>query len=607
MPRRPRLVTALSVSFSLLLACGAAPPPAPAPRPPPAPPPETIIPPPPPPPQVPADATFRQLAASFLAGYLAHEPQQATQLGDHRFDGKWPDLTAQGEADVRRFLGDAKVALAAIPKDSLDDENQVDARILATQIDRAFFYLDEVRQAETDPVYYTTVLGDGLDPLVTRGFAPVRERMTSLRARLLGVPAVVAAARARLGSPPLVYTQTAIERVSGLVKLCEHGLVDPLSAVPDMRQDVESAAQTAAASLRELEVFLQKEVLPRSNGSFRMGPARFEKILHYELGDDDIKPFELVEDARRTMDRAFFEMVDTSRELWPTLMGGPVPKTESDADKRAMVRRVLTRLADDATGPKTILADATRALGDATSFVKDHDLVRVPTEPCKVIEMPEYKRGVSIAYCESSGPLEKTQETFYAISPAPRSWSARRARSFYREYNHSMLLDLTVHEAMPGHYLQAMHANTFSSDVRTVFSNGAFVEGWAVYGEWLMAKYGFGGAKTRMQRLKMLLRVCDNVLLDYLIHAGTMDEKEAMAMMADQGFQEEGEASAKWNRARLTSGQLSTYFYGYRELMKLRDAAEKTPGFQERAYNDRLLSHGSPPIRDLRRLLGRPR
>jgi uncharacterized protein (DUF885 family) len=305
------------------------------------------------------------------------------------------------------------------------------------------------------------------------------------------------------------------------------------------------------------------------------------------------------------MDRAFFEMVDTAHELWPTLMGGPAPKAESDAEKRAMVRRVLTKLGDDATGPKTILADATKALEDATRFVQGHDLVRVPTEPCKVIEMPEYKRGVSIAYCESSGPLEKTQETFYAISPAPRSWSARRAQSFYREYNHSMLLDLTVHEAMPGHYLQAMHANTFKSDVRTVFSNGAFVEGWAVYGEWLMARYGFGGPKTRMQRLKMLLRVCDNVLLDYLIHAGTMDEKEALAMMADQGFQEEGEASAKWNRARLTSGQLSTYFYGYRELMKLREAAEKTPGFQERTYSDRLLSHGSPPIRDLAWLLAR--
>ena len=155
-----------------------------------------------------------------------------------------------------------------------------------------------------------------------------------------------------------------------------------------------------------------------------------------------------------------------------------------------------------------------------------------------------------------------------------------------------MLNDLTVHEAMPGHYLQAMHANAFHSDVRTVFSNGAFVEGWAVYGEWLMAKNGFGGPKTRMQRLKMFLRVCANVLLDHGIHAGAMDEKEAMALMTEQAFQEDAEAAAKWNRARLTFGQLSTYFYGFREFMKLREGAEKRPSFHEKAYHDRLLASG---------------
>ncbi len=587
-----------------LAACAAAPPPPPAaatvsPVPPPAP-----VPPPPPPPEVPANATFRAVASRFLNGYLAQLPQQATQLGEHRFDDRWPDLSADGEAKLRRFLEDARQDLAAVPRDGLDDENQVDARILGTQIDRLLFNMGEIRPAENDPVAYTNTLSDGLDPLVTRAFAPVPVRMTSLRARLLGVPAVVAAARARLKNPPLIYTETAIDQVAGLVALCEHGVDDPLSVVPDQRADVLAAAHTAAASLRELQKFFVEELLPRSNGSFRMGPARFEKILRYELGDD-VKPFELVEDARKTMDRAFYEMVETARELWPTLLGGTAPAADTNVQQRALVRRVLAKLGDDATAPRTILADATRDLADATSFVRAHDLVRVPSEPCKVIEMPEYKRGFSIAYCEASGPLEKIQETFYAISPAPRRWSPRRVTSFYREYNQSMLIDLTVHEAMPGHYLQAMHANAFRSEVRTVFTNGAFVEGWAVYGEWLMARYGFGGPKARMQRLKMLLRVCENVLLDYFIHAGTMDEKEALDSMAEQAFQEEGEASGKWNRARLSSGQLSTYFYGYRELMKLRDEAEKTPGFQERSYNERLLSHGAPPIAQLRWLLAR--
>jgi uncharacterized protein (DUF885 family) len=266
---------------------------------------------------------------------------------------------------------------------------------------------------------------------------------------------------------------------------------------------------------------------------------------------------------------------------------------------------VLTKLADDATDPKSILAEATKLLAEATSFVREHDLVGVPDEPCRVIEMPEYRRGVAIAYCDASGPLERKQETFFAIAPAPRTWSAKRAASFYREYNRSMLVDLTVHEAMPGHYLQAMHANAFHSDVRTVFQNGAFVEGWANYGEWLMAKHGFGGPKARMQRLKMLLRVATNVLLDHGIHAGTLEEKEALAMMTVGAFQEEGEAVAKWTRARLTSGQLSTYFYGYREFMRLREATSTRPGFRAREYNDGLIDSGAPPMRDLRWLLER--
>jgi uncharacterized protein (DUF885 family) len=305
------------------------------------------------------------------------------------------------------------------------------------------------------------------------------------------------------------------------------------------------------------------------------------------------------------MDRTLAEMVDVATELWPSLEHDPVPPAHSPQGRRALVRRILARLGDDAEDPKTIVADASKALADATSFVQAHDLVSVPADPIKVIEMPEYKRGVAVAYCDSSGPLEKTQETFYAISPAPKSWPARRIASFYREYNKSMLQDLTAHEAMPGHYLQAMHADAFHSAVRSVFQDGAYVEGWAVYGEWLMAHDGFGGPRVRMQRLKMLLRVCANTILDNGIHAGTMEEKDALALMTDDAFQEDGEAVGKWNRARLSSGQLSTYFYGYREFRKLRDAAEKARDFHEHAFHDRLLAFGAPTMRELRWLLAR--
>jgi len=570
--------------------------------------------PPPPPPQVvssvpttappSADATFTTLTNDFLDGYLALEPVFATTLGDHRHDDRWPDESAAGTARLRAFLVEQRARVAATPIASMNLQNQVDARILLDQIDGQLFSLDELKPEENNPVLYTTLVGDGLDPLLTHTFAPIEERLHSVRARLVGIPALVTDAKARLGHPPRVHTETAIEQVKGLVALCDHGIFDAAAAAPALRADVDAPAKAAAAALTDFQTFLEHDILPRSTGSFRAGPERFTKVLRYAL-HDDVSPDQLVLDARAEMDRTLSEMVLVARELWPRLERGPVPATHTKAEERSLVRTVLTRLADDATDSNTILQDATTTLTDATRFVADHDLVGVPSDPCRVIEMPEYRRGVTIAYCDSTGPLEKTPETVYAIAPAPSSWPAKRAASFYREYNHSMLVDLTVHEAMPGHYLQAMHRSSFRSPVRAIFEDGAFVEGWAVYGEWLMAKYGFGGAKTHMQRLKMLLRVAANTLLDHGIHAGQMTEKEAVTLMTTEAFQEEGEAVGKWRRARLSSGQLSTYFYGYREMRKLRAACETQPGFTERSYHDRLLSFGSPPMREVGALLGR--
>jgi uncharacterized protein (DUF885 family) len=574
------------------------------PAPPPAPP-SAIDFPTPPPPAPSADVVFNQLASEFLEGFLTHEPVQATNLGDHRFDGQWPDPSAEGDAKTRAFLVSIRDRLAAVPSAALADQNQVDARILLGQIGALLFDLDENRDHEDNPLYYTGVLGDGLDPLLTRTFASWPERMRNLRSRLAGIPAIVAVAKARLHAPPRIHTETAIGQMKGLVDLCEHGLADAIAHVPDQRADLEAAAKTAAASLRDFETFLEKDLLPRSTGSFRKGPEKFAKILRFAV-EDEVDGDALVADARTEMEHTLSEMVETARELWPSVGHGPVPPSRTLAEQRALVRRVLARLGDDATDPKTIVADATKLLADATRFVQEKDLVGVPAEPCRVIEMPEYKRGISIAYCDSTGPLEKTQDTVYAIAPAPSTWSAKRAASFYREYNQSMLVDLTEHEAMPGHYLQAMHGNAFHSPVRTVFQDGAFVEGWAVYGEWLMARHGFGGPRTRMQRLKMLLRACANTILDHGIHAGQMDEKEALSLMTEQAFQEEAEAVGKWTRARISSGQLSTYFYGYREFRRLREAAEKSPDFRERTYHDRLLASGAPPMRELRWLLGRP-
>jgi uncharacterized protein (DUF885 family) len=551
-----------------------------------------------------ADKALAALEARYLAEHLAREPVRATEAGEHAHDAKWPDLSERGEAADRAFVARTLEELAAIPRERLGAQARVDAAILENQLRQALFLQDEVRELTWNPVAYTGTMGDGVDPLQNRSFAPLEARMKSLKGRLDGIPALVANAKKRLTRPPRVHTETAIQQNKGLIGLCKGGLAATLAPLPAaQRAEVEASAKAAAVALEDFQAFLEKELLPRSDGSFRLGRARFEKKLRFYL-DDPVDVDAVAKGARELLARTQGEMAETAKELWPTLMGKkPLPPAKTLDEQKALVKAVLDKLAEDRPTNATIVGEAKKLLADATEFVRKHDLVRLPEETCDVIEMPEYRRGVAIAYCDASGPLEQKPETFYAIAPTPADWPKARVESFYREYNRSMLVDLTIHEAMPGHFLQLMHNNRFPSKLRAVLSSGPFVEGWAVYTEWLMAKHGFGGPAVRMQRQKMVLRLASNAILDHGIHAGTMDEKEGLALMTKEAFQEEGEAVGKWRRATLTSAQLTTYYYGFTEMMRLRAEHEAKPGFSERAYHDRLLSHGSPSMRHIRALM----
>jgi uncharacterized protein (DUF885 family) len=263
------------------------------------------------------------------------------------------------------------------------------------------------------------------------------------------------------------------------------------------------------------------------------------------------------------------------------------------------VRTTLDEIALRHPDNENVVAEASDSLEQAVRMVKEQGFVSVPDDAMVVQLMPEFRRGVAIAYCDAPGPLERGGETFLAVAPTPDSWPGERVDSFYREYNSAMIANLIVHEAMPGHALQLAHGRRFegSTGIRQVFMSGSFIEGWAVHAERLMAEAGFGGRAVRLQQLKMQLRMTINAILDSEVHAGQITEQSAMELMATRGFQEEGEAAGKWRRACLTSAQLSTYFVGYSELS---DVFEQ-PGSPERF--DKVLSHGSPPPRLLSSLL----
>ena len=549
----------------------------------------------------PADTTFETVAKAAIEDYVRLNPESATQLGDHRFDGKLTDYSAAGLKEATDVARKHLAELAAIDRSGLTGANRIDIQILQENLEYQVFGIEEERQQETNPRSYNQSFADCIYALTARESVPVAVRLHAIAQRLAAMPAVIEAAKANLKNPASIKTQTAYDQMGGAISLIRDELEPLLKQAPEMRAEVAPAQAKAVAALTAYQAWLKTDLLPRSTGDFRLGEKLYRKKLHFALSSD-LTPEEILTRAEAELKKTNAEMYAIAKPMYDSAQLG------SSTEPAVVIKAVLNHLAEHALTDDTIVPLATGTLKQATEFVRTHELVTVPETPVKVIVAPEFNRGAAVAYCEPPGALEPQGETFYAIAPTPADWPESRKKSFYREYNAYMLYDLTVHEAMPGHYLQGAHANQFKAPtiVRALWYSGSFVEGWAVYSEQMMAWAGFGGPEVHMQQLKMRLRMSINAILDQKIHMGTMTEQEALDLMMKQGFQEEGEAVGKWKRARLSSTQLSTYFVGAIEHDDLRAAAEKKWGaaFNVKKYNDEVISFGSPPAKFVRQEMG---
>ena len=551
------------------------------------------------------DNEFQGIARNYLEQELQANPEEATELGDHRFDGQLTDYSAQARAKELATQREFREKLNALDGSQLTGANNVDFRILKENIDYKIFQAEELKEPDWNPLVYMQSLANSLYLLVARDFATPEKRIASLRQRMEAIPRIITQAKTNLQHPPRVHTETAIEQTQGAIGLVREGLAPLLDRAPQLKKELAPLQEKTAAALEDYKKWLQGDLLPRSDGDFRLGAEKFRKKLRFALASD-LSMEEIMKRAQADLQQTQTAIYETALPLYKKYFPGADDKTL--ADKHKVTAAVLDKLAEQHPDDATIVSYAQKVVAEATDFVKQHNLVTVPDVPLDVIAMPEFKRGVAIAYCDSPGPLEKNGKTFFAVAPTPKDWSKERRESFFREYNNYEIRDLTVHEAMPGHYLQLAHANQFRAPtlVRAIFSSGTFIEGWAVYCEQTMAEQGYGGAEVKMQQLKMRLRAIANAILDQSIHAGNMSEKEAMDLMMKQTFQQEGEAVAKWKRARLTSAQLSTYFVGASEHLDLRDSAKRKagPSFDLKKYNDQVISYGSPPVKYVRELMG---
>jgi uncharacterized protein (DUF885 family) len=575
---------------------------------------------------------FAARVDAFLAEFFALHPLSATAAGMHSHDGEWPDMSEAGRASRLAFYERWTAELEAFDSAGLSVDDQVDRDLLLGELAAYRFAEEVLREEAWNPLEWVYLLGNGLFTLVAREFAPLASRLESVAGRVEGIPAVLDAARASLGSAD--HTEKAIAQWSGVAELMDDALAEGEraaaagdDAVAAVLPRLRSAADATRTALDAFEAHLKDVVLPASEGEGRLGSDLFARKMVHTLRSTELTPAVIKDRAQREFDAVRAEMIRIARDIWPQWRDDEEPPQ----DDGQAVRAVLDAIAVQHPAAPDILDFCRAELGRIEAFCRENNVIGLADEPLDIRWTPVFLRSFGGAMLDSPGPLDKGQKAFFSVTPIPDDWTPEQAESYLREDNDRMLQLLTIHEAVPGHYLQGVYGNRCPSVPRSIFWSGVFAEGWAVYVTQVMMDVGYGADDPALllNHWKYYLRSTTNALIDVGIHTEGMTEDEAVRLMVEGGFQEEAEARNKYDRARLSSTQLSTYFIGSTQLWDLerdrrRAAAAasgdprgadavpeprvvggfgETPGFDYRAHLEAVISHGSPPVSLLRRLL----
>lgn len=557
------------------------------------------------------DARFAAFGDRVVDEYVKLDPISATQLGEHRYDALMTDVSAAGRATRRAFAERSLAALAKFDRKKLSREHQIDAILLKDQLDYVIFSDQRLQDWAWDPLTYSGPEGTALFSLMSRDFAHLADRLRSATGRLEALPEYLRQSREALvpARVPLIHAQTAAKQNAGLNSLIDEIVKQKAALPPAQQARLEKAAAAARAAVAEHQQWLDKSLVPNAKGNERIGAALYDEKLRLALGSTLSR--------QEIRARAEAELKSLRKKMYAVSAGmikgdagaPPAPANPTHAQQQAVIEAGLAKVYADIPPREDVLPFAKSALTEAIAFAKAKNLIGFPSSDFSVMEMPEYARGVAVAYADMPGALEKDQRGYFDVMPIPFDWSREQTESFLREYNRWAIHELAIHEGVPGHLLQLTHSNLYKSKLRAVLASGPMIEGWACYSQDVMADEGFLNRDPRylLAHYKFQMRMPVNAILDQDFHVGHMTREQAMELMTKQAFQQEREAAGKWVRLQLSSAQLPTYFVGYSEWKDLRAAAETRPGFNLRKFHDQALSHGSPPVRFIRELtLGEP-
>ncbi len=542
------------------------------------------------------DAAFLRYEDHFLEELWKNNPDWATSVGYHKYDSLLLIPSAKTRDLAVKFAKVQIDSLSRYQPNTLSDLNKMDSRMMQNELEKIQFYNNQLKAYEWDPTSYNVI--GSFATILNENYAPLTKRLRSFYQKMENIPAYYKEAEKQIKNPVAELTSLAIDQHLGGVGVIENDFADSLKKtnIPAAEQTLMlNRAKTATAAIKEYAAWLKalKNDKPRS---FRLGKQFYETKFKYEIQAEGTaqQTYNSAVERKKFLHK---EMAKLSRTLWPKYFGTqPIPK-----DSLEFIAKVIDTLSAKHVAPGDFQSAIEKEIPKLTAFIKSKDIVTLdPTKPLVVRKEPAYMAGVAGASISAPGPYDKNGNTYYNVGSLA-GWSKEKSESYLREYNDYILQILCIHEAIPGHYTQLVYANKAPSMIKSIFGNGAMVEGWAVFSEQEMIDAGFGDSAPEMRLMwyKWHLRSVCNTILDYSVHSSNMAKEDAIKMLTKEAFQQQAEAEGKWKRVSVSSIQLTSYYTGYKEINALHEEwkKKKADKYKLKEFNEKFLSYGSAPVK----------
>jgi uncharacterized protein (DUF885 family) len=549
------------------------------------------------------NAAFRQYEEHFIDTLWKIYPDWATSVGYHKYDSVLVIPDAAGLQTELAFVQQQQDSLQHYDTSKLSDALLIDYYLVRNQLAAKKWDIEQAKTYEWDPSAYN--VSSAFAFILNESYAPLDTRLRSFYSKLTNVPAYYEAAKKQIKDPVPELIDLAKEQNEGGLSIFEKDLADSLNKSTlstAEKKELLARAQTAAKAIKDFETWLAGAKYGHHFRSFRLGKELYEQKFNYNI-QSAYTAAQIYDSAMARKAWVHGEMARISRQLWPKYFGNaPVP-----ADSLVLIKRMIDTISVKHVKPAEFQQSIEKQLPTLTAFIKEKDLLYLdPSKPLKVRKEPAYMAGVAGASVSAPGPYDKNGNTYYNVGSL-EGWPAPKAESYLREYNYYMLQILNIHEAIPGHYTQLVYANQSPSLIKSLLSNGAMIEGWAVYTEQMMLENGYGNNEPEMWLMwyKWNLRATCNTILDYSVHVNNLSKDSAIQLLTQQAFQQQAEAEGKWKRVSVTSVQLTSYYTGFKEITDLRKAYKEKLGdqFNLKQFNEKFLSYGNAPVKYIRQLM----